>query len=93
MNQDWKRTFTGSIGGRPVETEVYVDGGYRVRTTQGADSPGTVDGEPGSLTVIPPTEKGTTVEIDGDTLDEVRDQLIEEGFTEAEAIEIVGHLK
>jgi hypothetical protein len=91
MNSPWKRTYKGEIGGRPVEVECHDEGGCRVRTTQGEDSAGDVSADSGSITVIPPFEKGRVIEIEAETAGDVRDQLIQEGFSPEEADEIVNY--
>ncbi len=91
MADTWTTHHKGTVGGRTVEVKTYSDGGYRVSTTQGADYPGSVSGDDSSTIIIPPSAKGTPVDIDGETLDEVRGDLAAEGFTAEQIDEIVGH--
>lgn len=92
MADTWKSIFKGTIEGRTMEIEIYDEGGYRVHTTQGADDPGTVQSDGSSTIIIPPTEQGRPITIEGETPDEVRRDLLTEGFSEAAANEIVGKL-
>ncbi len=92
MTDTWKSSFNGTIENRPVEIEVYDKGGYRVHTTQGADDPGTIESDDTSTLIIPPTEQGRKITIEGETADEIRNDLLTEGFSEAAASEIVGKL-
>lgn len=92
MADTWKSIFKGTIESRPVEIEIYDEGGYRVHTTQGADDPGTVQSDDSSTLIIPPTEKGRQITIDDETPEEIRKALISEGFSEKAANEIVGKL-
>jgi hypothetical protein len=92
MADTWKCIFKGTIENRPVEIEIYDEGGYRVHITQGADDPGTVQSDGLSTIIIPPMEQGRQIAIDGETPDEIRSDLLAEGFSEAAANEIVGKL-
>jgi len=92
MADTWKSIFNGTIENRPVEIEIYDEGGYRVHTTQGADNPGTVQSEGSSTIIIPPTEQGRQITIEGETPDEIRKDLLAEGFSEVATNEIVGKL-
>ncbi|MBI5919979.1 MAG: hypothetical protein HY849_11500 [Nitrosomonadales bacterium] len=92
MADTWKSIFKGIIENRPVEIEIYDEGGYRVNTTQGADDPGTVQSDGSSTIIIPPTAKGRQIAIEGETTDEIRKDLLAEGFSEAAADKIVGKL-
>ena len=92
MADTWKSIFNGTIENRPVEIEVYDEGGYRVHTTQGADDPGTIESDDTSTLIIPPTEQGRKIRIEGETADKIRKDLLTEGFSETAASEIVGKL-
>lgn len=92
MADTWKSIFNGTIENRPVEIEIYDEGGYRVHTTQGADDPGIIESDGSSTLIIPPTEQGRPITIDGETPDEIRNDLLSEGFSEAAVNEIVGKL-
>ena len=91
MADTWTTHHKGTVGGRTVEVKTYSDGGYRVSTTQGEDYPGSVSGDDSSTVIIPPSAKGTPIDIDGETVDEVRNDLAAEGFTAEQIDEIVGH--
>lgn len=87
----WATHFDGTVEGRTVTVQTHSDGGYRVKTTQDTDCNGTVFGDESSMAIIPPTPKGTPIEIEEETIDEVRKQLAQEGFSDSAIIEIVGH--
>lgn len=92
MAGTWKSIFKGKIENRPVEIEIYDEGGYRIQTTQGADDPGTIQSDGSSTMVIPPTEQGRPISIEGETPDEICKDLLAEGFSKAAANEIIGKL-
>lgn len=92
MADTWKTIFNGIIESRPVKIEIYDEGGYRVHTTQGADDSGTVQSDGLSTIIISPTEQGRQITIEGEVPDEIRKDLLAEGFSEAAANEIVGKL-
>jgi len=92
MADTWKSIFNGTIENRPVEIKVYDEGGYRVCTTQAADDPGAAQSDGSSTIIIPPTEQGRQIAIEGETPDEIRKDLLAEGFSEAAANQIVGKL-
>lgn len=90
MADTWKSIFKGIIEGRPVEIEIYDEGGYRVHTTQGTDDPGSIQSDDSSTMIIPPTEQGRQIAIEGETPEEIRKDLLSEDFSEAAANIIVG---
>jgi hypothetical protein len=92
MADTWKSIFKGTIENRPVEIEIYDDGGYRVHATQGADDPGTVQSDGSQTVIISPTEQGRSVSIEGETADEILPQLLAEGFSESAANEVIEKL-
>lgn len=67
------------------------EGDYRVSTTQGEDYPGSVSGDESSTIIIPPSRKGTPIDIDGETLGEISIGLAGEGFNNKQIEEIVSH--
>lgn len=87
----WTTHYDGSVEGRSVIVQTHSDGGYRVKTTQGEDYGGNVFGDESSTAIISPTPRGTRMDVDGETIDEVKEQLTQEGFSESAIIEIVGH--
>lgn len=93
MADTWESIFRGKIENRPVEIEIYDDGGYRVKTTQGANDPGTVQSDDSSTIIIPPTEQGRPISIEGETPEEIRVALHAEGFSEAATNEIISLLQ
>lgn len=92
MADTWKSIFKGTIENRPVEIEIYDEGGYRVHTTQGADDPGIVQSDDSSILIIPPTAQGRQIAIEEETPDEIRKELLAEGFSEAAVCEIISKL-
>lgn len=92
MADRWTRVFEGTAEGRPIEIEVYDEGGYRVQTTQGDDHPGSVQVDQSSTAIITPTEEGREITIYGETVEALRKELINEGFSENAANEIVGKI-
>lgn len=88
----WESIFTGTIENRHVQILRYDDGGYKVCTTQGADDPGVVKSDDTSTMIIPPTEKGRKITIEGETAEEIKKDLLIEGFSEMASNEIVGKL-
>ncbi|WP_180875066.1 hypothetical protein [Stenotrophomonas maltophilia] len=91
MSGTWITHHDGFVEERRVIVQTYSDGGYRVKTTQGEDDAGDVFGDDSSTLIIPPSSKGSPIDIDGETIDEVREQLTEEGFSEEAITEIVGY--
>jgi hypothetical protein len=87
----WTTHHSGTVEDRDVTIQTHSDGGYRVKTTQGEDYDGDVSGDESSTVIIPPSPKGTPLDIDGKTLDEVRKQLSQEGFSDGAISEISGH--
>lgn len=87
----WTTHHTGTVGERPITVQTHDEGGYRVRTDQGEDYPGNVTVDGSSTIIMSPSAKGTPVDIDGATVDEVRQGLAEEGFNPQQIDEIVGH--
>lgn len=92
MANDWTTHFEDVVADRPVSLKTYVDGGYRVSTLQGADDDGSVSGDDTGLTLMPPTSKGRRIDIDGETLEELSEQLASEGFTDEDVAFILSHL-
>jgi hypothetical protein len=91
MADAWTTHHTGTVGGRPVKVQTHSEGGYRVCTDQGADDDGLVSRDEAGTIIMPPTSKGRPIDIDGETLDEVREQLAIERFDAEQIEEIVGH--
>jgi hypothetical protein len=92
MADTWNPIFDGTIENRPVKIEMYDEGGYRVHTTQGEDDPGTVQSDDSSILIIPPTSKGMQITIEGEAPEDIRNDLVSEGFSAAAADDIVGKL-
>ena len=91
MAYTWTTHHEGTVNGRTVEVKTYSDGGYRISTTQSKDDLGSVSSDGSSTLIMTPTSKGRKIDIDGETVDEVCKQLVDEDFTEEEIKEIIGH--
>ena len=91
MFGSWTTHHEGEVEGRPVTVQTHSEGGYRVKTDQGADDEGTVLVVESNIAIMPPTTAGRPIDIDGETIDEVRDQLRQEGFEEGAIVEILDH--
>lgn len=91
MLGSWTTHYEGEVEGRPVNVQTHSEGGYRVKTAQGADDEGTTLVDESTIASIPPTAAGRLIDIDGETIDEVRKQLKQEGFGEEAIAEIAGH--
>ena len=92
MTDTWKSIFTGTIENRPVKIESYDEGGYRIHTTQGADYPGLIKTANSSTLIIPPAEKGSVIVIEAESVEELHQELLAEGFSESSANEIINKL-
>ncbi len=88
MDGTWTTHFDGTIEQRPVVIQTYSEGGYLVKTTQGEDYDGEVFGDESNTVIVPPSPKGTPIDIDEETVDMVRHQLAVEGFSD-EAIALI----
>lgn len=91
MADMWTTHHEGNIGDRPVEVKTHSEGGYRVSTTQAQHDPGSVSIDGSSTAIITPTDEGRPIDIDGETIDEVKEGLADEGFSPEQIAEIVGH--
>lgn len=96
MPRSWTCIFKSNVAGREVDCQIYSEGGYRVLTTQADDTPGSLQHDDDESTrlhahtlIIPPTAKGTPIEIEGAVLTELRQELIENGFSDDEAGEVL----
>jgi hypothetical protein len=93
MAETWTLIFDGIIENRPVKIESYDEGvAYRVHTTLGADYPGTVKCDGSSTLIMSPVAKGEPITIEGETREEIRNDLVEEGFSNEAASAIVDKL-
>ena len=89
MTELWEEKFQTEVAGRSVKGEVYDEGGYKVTTTQKSDHEGKVSGDKSGTVIVPPSASGTSIEIDGETLEELENELVENGeFTREEAKKI-----
>ena len=88
MSDTWTTHGTANVGGRLVEALTYSEGGFRVITTQKGDvvSEGYRDGD--AVLIPTPIPDGTRLRLDGESLDELRGQVLENGFSLDEAGEI-----
>lgn len=79
---EWKPILDEEIEGRSVTIERHDEGDYRIKTTQGSDDPGSVKRDGSSTIIIPPTERGRPITIEG-SKEEIAEQLRHEGFSDA----------
>lgn len=100
MANAWKTVFKGFIAGREVDCQIYSEGGYKVVTTQTDDDPGSLQHDDDQSTRVhsqtminSPTAAGTVIAPEGETLEELRKDLVANGFSETAADEIVAKYK
>jgi len=96
MSDAWRTVFNGIVSSREVTCQIYSEGGYRVLTTQAEDDPGSIQYDDDQSTrvhrqtmIVPPTAAGSAIAPEGETLEELRKDLIANGFSDAAAEEIV----
>lgn len=82
MSDIWKSIFKGTIEDRPVEIEIYDEGGIRIHTTQGADQPDVFETDGYTTLHMPSTEKGRKITIEGEKASDIKKDLLSEGFSE-----------
>jgi hypothetical protein len=90
MADTWTTHHKGTVGGRRVEVKTYSEGGYRVSTTAGETSASESYRDGSSFVGGVVVSKGFPIDIDGETLDEIRNYLAVEGFDPGQIEEIVG---
>lgn len=90
MVSSWTQVFDIEVDGRPVKGEVYIEGDYKISTTQKNDYGGAVFGDESSKGFMPPSAAGTPIEIEAETLEELKENLITDGeFSDVDAEMIV----
>ena len=90
MANSWTQVFEVEVDGRPVKGEVYTEGDYKISTTQKNDYEGVVFGDDSSKGFIPPSAAGTPIEIEAESLEELKENLITDGeFSNEDAEAIV----
>lgn len=87
----WQTVFKGVIEGRPVEAQVWDEGGCRVRTTVAEDGEGFFSASPAGISHVPPPVAGDPIDIDGDTPEELIAGLEAERFSPDSIGEILAH--
>jgi len=93
MTPHWTTIYDGSLGDRPIKLMKYSEGGLKVLTTQPCDEPGLVESDSGSTLIFPPTEAGREIEVEGETLEKLKSNLIQQGdFSEEEAQQVMSLL-
>lgn len=94
MSDTWVTKFKGVIANFPVEVQVYSYGGdLRVITEQPENVivPGSQDG---NSTVFPLViSKGDCIHLEGATEQELRQELVEFGFSKKAAEQVIGHTR
>ena len=93
MSNEWLVIYQGGIQGHPVSIEKYYEGGYRVVTAQLQDDISNVSADDGPYVIMPPWEKGSRIDFEGNTAAEIRADLIASGFPEEFAAEVSNHIK
>jgi hypothetical protein len=73
------------VEGRQVRVWQLEEGGYRYATTAAADQDPTHQIERGSSTFFPPVTRGQPIEDSVDNLAELKEHLLQAGFSEAVA--------
>lgn len=89
MFGSWITHHKGIFEDRPVEVQTYSDGGYMVKTTQGKDYEGSEINIESDTVVMPPTPAGMKINIEGETIEEIYEQLAKEGFNRESIEKIV----
>ncbi|QNA88068.1 hypothetical protein G4G28_05445 [Massilia sp. Dwa41.01b] len=92
MNANWRPVFAGADGDRPFKLQEYNDGGDRalkVVTTYGKDE---ILGD-GVATIGLPVSADEEMHIDAQTPEELHAKLLENGFSEIVAAQIVRHAR
>ena len=90
MVSSWKKVFEFEVDGRLVKGEVYIEGDYKISTTQKSDYEGEVFGDESSKVLMSPSAAGTPIEIEAETLEELKENLITDGeFSNEDAEAIV----
>jgi hypothetical protein len=93
MSSQWTTVYEGSFGGRDCKVQRYSEGGFKVITTQLCDEPGDFEAVGSSTLIIPPTPAGTEIHIEGDTIQDLECNLVQEGgFSRDEARSITSQL-
>lgn len=90
MTSSWTEVFNVEVDGRPIKGEVYIEGEYKISTTQKNDYEGKIFGDESSKVFMPPSETGILIEIEAETLEELNKNLIAYGeFSEEDAKVII----
>jgi hypothetical protein len=93
MPSHWTTVYEGSFGGRDCKVQSYSEGGFRVITTQLCDEPGIFEAHGSSTLIIPPTTAGSEIHIEGETIDDLESNLLQDGgFSDDEAKLIISQL-
>jgi hypothetical protein len=79
VSSQWTTVFDGSFGGRVCILQSYSEGGFKVITTQPCDEPGVFEADGSSTLIIPPTPKGTEIHIEGETIEDLESNLVQDG--------------
>lgn len=94
MADTWTQVFDDTLDGRSVTGEIYDEGGYKIRTTQKRDDEGSFSTDKSGTIIMPPSEAGTTIEIEAESLDELENNLVNEGeFSAEQASNIVDRFR
>lgn len=89
MASSWTQVFDIEVDRRPVKGEVYIEGDYKISTTQKNDYEGNVFEDESSKVFMPPHAAGTPIEIEAETLEELKENLITDGEFSDEDAEVI----
>ena len=90
MSSHWTTVCEGSFGGRVCQVQSYSEGGFKVITTQLCDEPGVFEADGSSTLIIPPTPAGREIHIEGETIEDLESNLVQDGgFSNVEAKSII----
>jgi len=79
MSSQWTTVFEGSFGGRDCILQSYSEGGFKVITNQLYDEPGVFEADASSTLSIPPTAAGIEIHIEGETIEDLECNLVQDG--------------
>ena len=85
---EMRKIFEDTVDNRSVTGMEYPDGGYKVITTLKEDHEGYFESEEGTTLHIPPMSAGTEIHADGETLDDLKEDLLNCDFSPKQAQEI-----
>jgi|LakMenEpi03Aug12_release.lakeMendotaPanAssembly.Ray.scaffolds.fasta_scaffold3304243_1 hypothetical protein len=79
MSSQWTTVFEGAFGGRICKLQSYSEGSFKVITTQLCDESEVFEADDSSILIIPPTPAGREIHIEGETIEDLESNLIQDG--------------